>query len=108
VVSFVPRDAKHRAAGGVDHRRVEWVFPGGAAEPGVVSLLSGAGHEADAISRLVPPGPGCGFERPGLGQRQVAPALRVPGQLRLGRQPPGPCLCDPAWHRENAAVALGR
>ena len=83
-------------------------FPGGAAEPGVVGLLSGAGHEADAISMLGLARHECGFERPGLSKRQVAPALRVPGQLRLGRQPPGPCLCDPAWHRENAAVSLGR
>ena len=74
-VTIAPRDAKHLAAGDVDHRRMERVVPAGAAEPGVVGVLFGAGHEADAISMLVPRRYGCGFARPGLFKRQVAPAL---------------------------------
>jgi len=61
-----------------------------------------------AISMLVPPGPGCGFERPGLGQRPVAPALRVPGRLRLGRLPPGRCLRDPPGTGRTRPDAPGR
>ena len=110
VVTFVPRDAKHLAGGGVDHRRVERVVPGGGAEAGVVGVLSGAGYEADAISTLVRPRHGCGFARPGLFKRQVTPAPRVPGLVSYdsAASHTDPYLRGIALGRENAVAAVGR
>ena len=73
-------------------------------------MLSGAGHEADAISTLVPPRHGCGFERPGLFKRQVPPAPRVPGLVSYdsAASHTDPYLRGIAWRRENAVVALER
>jgi hypothetical protein len=65
---------------------------------GLLPEVPRRGPWGDAISMLVPACRECGFERPGLVKRQVAPALRVPGpcQLRLGCQPHRPVL---ARHR---------
>ena len=110
-----PRDAGRLAAGDVDRCPDGVGGPGGAAEPGVAGVRFGAGHEASAISRLVRPRDGCGMAGPGLFQRQVAPAPRVPGQLRLDppatlartcarspgagrtRSPSGPQLAGTFW-----------
>ena len=110
VVAFVPRDAEHLAAGCVDHRRVGWVVPGGAAEPGVAGVLFGAGQAADAISMLVPPRHGCGFERRACSSGRSSLPCGCPGLVScdLARRPHRPCLRGIAWRRENAVVALER
>jgi hypothetical protein len=94
VVAFVPRDAEHLAAGCVDHRRVGWVVPGGAAEPGVAGVLFGAGQAADAISMLVLPRHGCGFERRACSSGRSHLPCGCPGLVScdLARRPHRPCL----------------
>jgi hypothetical protein len=110
VVTFVLRDAWRLAAGDVDHRRVEWVVPGGAAEPGVAGVLFGAGDEADAIGMLVRPRHGRGSARPGLGQAAGHQPCGCLGLVSCdsAASHTGPCLRGIAWRRGNAVVAVKR
>jgi hypothetical protein len=104
VVTFVLRDAKHLAAGDVDHGRVAWVFLGGAAELGVAGVLFGAGQEAEAIGMLDPPRHECGLERPGLFKQRSHQPCGCPGLVNYeaAASCTGPYLCDIAWRGENA------
>jgi hypothetical protein len=98
VVTFVLRDARRLAAGDVDHRRVEWVVPGGAAEPGVAGVLFGAGDEADAIGMLVRPRHERSSARPGLFKQQVtspAGAWAWPAATRRPSTPARACAASP-------------